>query len=132
VAAGFELGPDVGVVVDLAVEDDPDGAVFVRQRLLAGLEIDDAETAVAEGGSAVDMEARFVGAAMRDDVAHGHDALAGVGPELRGGDESGDTAHNLSGLHPHAASRERSGRDAPSTYSLNQSSSIIRLHSRWL
>ena len=24
VAGGFELGPDVGVVVDLAVEDDPD------------------------------------------------------------------------------------------------------------
>ena len=31
----FELAADVGVVVDLAVEHDPDGAVFVGQRLLA-------------------------------------------------------------------------------------------------
>ena len=58
VAGRFELRPDVGVVVDLAVEDDPDRAVFVRQRLLAGGQIDDAQAAVAERGLVVDSAAR--------------------------------------------------------------------------
>src|SRR5204862_5114842 len=77
---------------------DPDRAVFIAERLLAGLESDDAQSAVAERGTAVDVETLFVGAAMRADVAHGHDALAGVGPELRGRNESGNAAHNLGSL----------------------------------
>src|SRR5438067_5231467 len=33
--ARFEIAPNLGVVVDLAVEDDPDRLVLVRQRLMA-------------------------------------------------------------------------------------------------
>ena len=40
------------VVVDLAVEADPDRLVFVGERLLAGGQIDDAQSAVAEGRTA--------------------------------------------------------------------------------
>ena len=40
--------PDVGVVVDLAVEDDPDRCRPRSKRLLAGGEIDDAQAPVAE------------------------------------------------------------------------------------
>ncbi len=45
-AARFELGAQLGEVVDLAVEDDPDRAVLVGHRLIAGGEIDDAQPAV--------------------------------------------------------------------------------------
>ena len=43
-----QLGTNRGKVVDLAVEDGPHRAVFVRQRLIAGREIDDAQPSVAE------------------------------------------------------------------------------------
>ena len=69
-AGASSSGPDVGVVVDLAVEDDPDRAVFVRQRLMAGRQIDDAQPAVAERRPIVEELTRIVRAAMRDDVAH--------------------------------------------------------------
>ena len=42
----------LAVVVDLAVEDDPDRAVLVRERLLAGDEVGDREPAVAEPAAA--------------------------------------------------------------------------------
>ena len=48
VAARHELAPQLAVVVDLAVEDDPDRAVLVGDRLLAGLEVDDGQPAHAE------------------------------------------------------------------------------------
>ena len=35
-AVRLELGAELGEVVDLAVEDHPDRAVFVGQRLIAG------------------------------------------------------------------------------------------------
>ena len=69
-AGGFELRPDVGVVVDLAVEDDPDRAVFVDERLMAGRQIDDAQPAVAERRLIVHEQPGIVRPAMRDDVAH--------------------------------------------------------------
>jgi hypothetical protein len=46
--ACLELAPQVAVVVDLAVEDDPDGAILVADRLLAVVEIDDAQPPHAE------------------------------------------------------------------------------------
>ncbi len=45
---GFEQRAQIAVVVDLAVEDDPAGAVFVRHRLMAAGAIDDREPAMAE------------------------------------------------------------------------------------
>ena len=41
-------GPVVGVVVDLAVEDQPDAIVLVGHRLIAGGQVDDAQAAEAE------------------------------------------------------------------------------------
>ena len=43
-----ELRAQLAVVVDLAVEDHPDGAVFVANRLVAAGEVDDAQAAHAE------------------------------------------------------------------------------------
>ena len=74
-AAGFELAPDVRVVVDLAVERHPDVAGLIGQRLLSVLEVHDAQAAMAERGVRVAEHAAVVGAAMRDHVAHaGHSA----------------------------------------------------------
>ena len=48
VALGDQLLPDLPVVVDLAVEDDPQGAADVGHRLVAAAEVDDAQAAMAE------------------------------------------------------------------------------------
>ena len=45
VAARFEVGPQLAVVVDFAVEGDPDRLVFVRQRLPTGGEVDNRQPA---------------------------------------------------------------------------------------
>ena len=46
----FELAPHAFVIVELAIDDDPGGLVLVRDRLIAGLKIDDAEARVSEAG----------------------------------------------------------------------------------
>ena len=48
--ARFEIGSQLTVVVDFAVEDDPHRFVFVGERLMAGAQVDDRETAKAECG----------------------------------------------------------------------------------
>ncbi len=46
VPLGFEVRPAFGIIEELAVADDGDGAVFVEDGLLAVLESDDAEAAM--------------------------------------------------------------------------------------
>ena len=69
-AARRQVRPHVGEVVDLAVEDGPDGAVFVAERLIAGREIDDAEPPVSEPDAGRDVIPGGVGSTMRDRVGH--------------------------------------------------------------
>ena len=66
-AERLELGADLGVVVDLAVEDELDRAVLVRHRLHRRVgEVDDRQPAEAEADAAVvvDPGAAAVGAAV--------------------------------------------------------------------
>ena len=71
VAGRLEPGAQVRVVVDLAIEGDPDGAGFVRQRLLSAGQVDNAESAVTEGGVIVDVNACLIRPAVGQDVPHG-------------------------------------------------------------
>ena len=70
VAERLQLGDQLLVVVDLAVEDDATRAVLVEQRLLAGREIDDRQPAVAEADAGLDVQAAFIGAAMMLRLVH--------------------------------------------------------------
>src|SRR5687767_4593735 len=70
VPGGLQLFPDCLVVVDLAVEHDPDRAVLVRERLMPGGEIDDAQPSMAERGTMVGVEPRVIRSAMREHVPH--------------------------------------------------------------
>jgi hypothetical protein len=70
VAETLELATDVGVVVDLSVEDDPDAAIFIRHRLPAACEIDDAQPAVRQRGMGVTVEPGLVGTTMNELVTH--------------------------------------------------------------
>ena len=68
--SGLQLGDQFLVVVDLAVEDDDDRAVFVEQRLLAGGEVDDGQPAVAEAHAGLEVQAAFVRPAVRLRLVH--------------------------------------------------------------
>jgi protein-tyrosine phosphatase len=61
-----------GMVVDLAVEDRPNGPVFVAQGLVAALDVDDAQPARAQGhvGSVIDEEALVIGSAVHERGVH--------------------------------------------------------------
>jgi len=75
VAAGNELSAHLAVVIDLAIEGDPNGTVFVRERLVATGKIDDAESPVAEPDIAVNGCALVVRAAMDHRVQRGLQVL---------------------------------------------------------
>ena len=93
-AARLEVGAQLAIVVDLAVEDDPDGAVLVADRLVAAGEVDDAAAAACPRPTrAVDVDAFVVGAPVNDGLTHRPDdsrldLLVPIVIEL-----SGDAAH---------------------------------------
>jgi hypothetical protein len=87
---------ELAEVVDLAVENDPDGLVFVRKRLLAGLHVDDGEAAEGEAAAAlcVAVGAGVVRAAV--DKLGGHDVeRGGINATLRvDAQDTGDPTHD--------------------------------------
>jgi hypothetical protein len=57
-------------LVDLSVQDDPDGLVFVMDRLLTRLKVDDAEPSHAHSEIVVREDSLVIGSTMLDTPAH--------------------------------------------------------------
>jgi hypothetical protein len=76
------------VVVYLPVEHGPDRSVLVAQRLMPGLEVDDAQAAMAHAYPMVDELALVVRTAMHDGIHHPMQERLVLQP-----DESADAAH---------------------------------------
>ena len=81
VALGLQLRLALGVVEQLAVEDDRDAAVLVGDRLVAVAEADDGEAAVGEAEAGADQESVVVRSAMPERLRHACSA-AGSGCRL--------------------------------------------------
>ena len=82
----FQLCAQLAEVVDLAVEHDPDGTVFVVDGLMASGEVDDAQPPHPERDAVVHPHPFVIRAAMADDLAHAVDErLARVWAERRRG-----------------------------------------------
>ena len=66
-----EFLPEFNVIVDLAVEDEPEGSVLVRHRL-AGIfrEVDDGKAAVGEGDSPFRVGSLAIRATVGDALRH--------------------------------------------------------------
>src|SRR5262249_1882999 len=94
VPAPGELSSELGIVVDLAVEDDPHRAVFVRDGLVSVREVDDAQPAHAERDAPAEMNALVVRPTMRHPAAHRADLTLGDRTATRAQD-SRDSAHNV-------------------------------------
>ena len=93
-AVSHQLAMQFLVVVDLAVEDDPHGPVFVEHRLLSAFEIDDAEAPHAERDTVLDVNALLVGAAMHHHSTHRTDLVLEDGLVVPA-DDSSDAAHKI-------------------------------------
>ncbi len=66
----LQLGNELLIVIDLAVEYDDDGLVLVVERLMSGGEIDDGQSPVAERHAGLEVLAEVVRPAMRLRVVH--------------------------------------------------------------
>src|SRR6478736_3298919 len=88
VSGGLELPAEAAVVVDLPVEHDDDGAVFVTDGLLSSADVDDAQTTHAERHAVRHVIAVGVRTAVRYGIAH----RAHARPRLLAGDRQADKA----------------------------------------
>src|SRR5512146_2170949 len=70
VAGRFEISAQLLMVIDLAVEDDPDVLVFVGKRLMAGLYVDDAKAPHGQADAPLHEETAVVRTTMNDLVVH--------------------------------------------------------------
>ena len=91
VPGALQLLHQLAVVVDLAVLHDDDGAVLVRDRLVAARQVDDREPAGRDPDRAVDVRALGVGAAVVQRFGHAPQPV-GVDGAARGRDPA-DPAH---------------------------------------
>src|SRR5215475_6835583 len=69
-AARFQLGTQVAVVVDFAVENDPDAVVFVRHRLATAAQIHNGQTTVSQPDAVAQIQSRVIRPSMRQSVTH--------------------------------------------------------------
>jgi hypothetical protein len=78
------------IIVDFAVADDPDGAVFVADGLPAAVQVNDAQATAAEADTAAQIRALVVRATMRQAVHHGLQIRQG---DTRWADFTANAAH---------------------------------------
>jgi hypothetical protein len=77
VAVTFQFLAQFREVVNLTVEDDPDGFLRIGHRLVAAFEIDNGKPPEPEPERPIQVEAFIVGAAVDDAPGHLDDVLAG-------------------------------------------------------
>ena len=92
-SARNQLGGQLDVIEDLAVERDPHVAVRRGERLLAAGEVDDREASVTEGGALVEVDAGRVGPAMAHGLDHALEHGARRERASLESDEAGDATH---------------------------------------
>ena len=94
VSARLEIAPQLEVVVDFAVEHDPDRPVFVGHRLLAAGAVDDGQAAVAKREPGRVMNSAAVRTAMVQAVGHRADGARYVRRQIAiETDHAADAAH---------------------------------------
>ena len=98
VSLGVEFATQFAMVIDFAVEDDPDRPVLVGHRLMAAGKIDDGQPAKAQGAVVIVPVALVVGSAVDDRRGHTARSLARV-PQRAKTSQARYSAH-ISSLRP--------------------------------
>lgn len=71
VAALFQVGAQLREIVDFPILDHPNSFIFVGDRLVAGVQVDDGQTPHSQPYAGVIIESVAVGAAVNDGRVHG-------------------------------------------------------------
>src|SRR5262245_62069272 len=74
VPALFQSGTQIAVVVDFAVENDPDAVVFIRHRLAPAAQIHNGQTTVSQPDAVAQVHSRVIGPSMCQSVTHRDEA----------------------------------------------------------
>jgi len=82
------------VVENLAVEDDPEGLVFIVDRLHPALYADNAEAGLAQHGMVVDVQSAFIGTPVAQHAQHGPHARGVEASAFRYPYFTGNAAHD--------------------------------------
>jgi len=93
VASMDEIAAELAVVVEFAVDDGPDAAVLVVQRLTPAGRVDDHQPAMTQGRSPLVVLTDVVRAPMGQEAKHALEAVMLFGSQVFGGDDSGYAAH---------------------------------------
>src|SRR5260370_38103383 len=103
---------ELAVVIDLTIEDDPEGSVFVGQRLVAGLQVDDAQTTHPDAETAVRVKPAAIRPATGQHLSHSEQALTVRWPRPVAAEDAEDAAH-VSRSAPSRGSESRPSPGAP-------------------
>ena len=89
------LQPDsqLCMVINLTVEYDPDVLIFVGQRLMTTLDVDDAETPHGQANIFLDEEAFVIRPAVHDAAVHARQHVALDVPVAIGEEDPADSTH---------------------------------------
>src|SRR5215469_8157662 len=92
--APLELASQLGEVIDFSIEDGPNRAVFVENRLMSAGNVDDAEAPHSQAGILLREDAFVVRAAMDDGLAHAVNGYRVDSLSPVRADDSRDSAHD--------------------------------------
>ena len=94
VTLGFQLCAQLGVIVNFAVKDDPKALVFIRNWLMSGLNVDDAEPPHGEANIAFNEKTFVVRASMHDLAIHARENISIDSLSRIRIENAADTAHD--------------------------------------
>ena len=110
VAAGFQIGAELTIVVNLAVKNYRDGVIFVEGRLLARNEIDDCQPSHPEPDAIIDQVAFRIRPSMRHAIAHRAQQFFRAVMWRRAWIEIGPSGYSAHGSINHRGHRGHKGR----------------------
>src|ERR1039458_7175951 len=94
VTAGLKILSQILVVVDFTIEDDPNALIFIADRLVTGLDVDDAEATHSQSDVLLDKKAVIVGPAVDDLLVHRDEHVAIHSHIWLGMENTADSTHD--------------------------------------
>jgi hypothetical protein len=82
------------MVIEFAVIDDPEIFIFVGNRLMAGLDVDNAKSSHRQPDIAIEEKSVIIRAAMDDPLIHRSQRLSFSAPRPVGMEDSTNATHN--------------------------------------
>src|SRR5260370_2060891 len=87
------------IVIDFPIQDDEYALIFVKNRLMTASQVDDRETAHAQGHAVINPHSLAIWPTVANDLAHAVDELLRIFATALSINKSGYSAHYLQSFH---------------------------------